>query len=625
LDDAECGVLAGLYPGLKERYDALPLNVMRADICRVLAVYFFGGYYKDLDVDWRKPLREWVEPTDGIVYGWEDDEHVCQWFFAARPGDGCLRNILQQITNLIANTSNIDFNKNVEAVIDITGPGVWTDALQGCPFKPKYNYTYMRTLNVHHDYASAQWVGKDGYVSWLEERKKHAGWEEVWKEYNIHAFWLDDADKYTAPVENTTDMPVVDIASATQSSVLIFMFDLNGPQNAFDGSIETAAETAEDPHGWFEFTFAKPMFIGTLFGPPGPDHLSCVRVFNRHREVGSWLFVEPMEIELFNAAGHVVHNASKQGRITPFHTFHFGGMRTAVSRVRVKRKTAGAFTVSEIQIHSDPLCQVARATRLLSFTPKLDPTTHEAFKFATTLESPCPNSRALSVTMGFQYAHCGPLPSTREPDGCEAVVVAGHHHKSTIDAFALSEFAKANCTPRTVGQQRPQPSELRDGARLGRHYFTDWCKFNFGAADGAVCDPGQVYRGLTAYIPKVVVIRDTTGNSTTNGPTKTMVPSGPLPTRPDVLYLDMTTEEWRAFPSIVRLLDTVNATALFVPFRMTYDTLVHPNLLKNIAAIRARYAVHAFHLNPGEGLFGTTDGHAYPVELHLSLTRRAAP
>jgi mannosyltransferase OCH1-like enzyme len=85
LDDAECAVLASYYPDLKPRYDGLPLNVMRADLCRVLAIYYFGGYYKDLDVDWRRPLNVWIRPADDVVYVWEDDEHLCQWFFAAKP------------------------------------------------------------------------------------------------------------------------------------------------------------------------------------------------------------------------------------------------------------------------------------------------------------------------------------------------------------------------------------------------------------------------------------------------------------------------------------------------------------------------------------------------------------
>jgi hypothetical protein len=57
LDDRECSRLAERFPRLKPRYDALPLNVMRADVCRVLGVYFFGGIYKDLDVAYVRRSR----------------------------------------------------------------------------------------------------------------------------------------------------------------------------------------------------------------------------------------------------------------------------------------------------------------------------------------------------------------------------------------------------------------------------------------------------------------------------------------------------------------------------------------------------------------------------------------
>ncbi len=41
VDDADCAWLAEWFPNLKPRYDALPMNVMRADICRLLLVYYF--------------------------------------------------------------------------------------------------------------------------------------------------------------------------------------------------------------------------------------------------------------------------------------------------------------------------------------------------------------------------------------------------------------------------------------------------------------------------------------------------------------------------------------------------------------------------------------------------------
>jgi hypothetical protein len=170
LDDAECARLAEIFPDLKPRYDGLPLNVMRADICRVLAIYYFGGLYKDVDVGWMRPLKDWVNYEDHVAYGWEDDEHLCQWFFAARPGDRCVWNILQHITNIIANTSYIDFNANIEAVIDITGPGVWTDAMQGCPTPSKYTVNEMKFTNVEHHYASQRWGGKE-YKSWIDSRR----------------------------------------------------------------------------------------------------------------------------------------------------------------------------------------------------------------------------------------------------------------------------------------------------------------------------------------------------------------------------------------------------------------------------------------------------------------------
>ncbi|MBK8392160.1 MAG: hypothetical protein IPL23_24115 [Saprospiraceae bacterium] len=50
-DDKACAQLVKQsFPELKEIYNAVPFNIMRADIFRILAVYLHGGFYFDLDV-----------------------------------------------------------------------------------------------------------------------------------------------------------------------------------------------------------------------------------------------------------------------------------------------------------------------------------------------------------------------------------------------------------------------------------------------------------------------------------------------------------------------------------------------------------------------------------------------
>jgi hypothetical protein len=179
---------------------------------------------------------------------------------------------------------------------------------------------------------------------------------------------------------------------------------------------------------------------------------------------------------------------------------------------------------------------------------------------------------------------------------CNFQVLLGHQHRTVLDAFAMAEFARGQCTPDSVGMSRPGLSEARDGARLGRHHFADWCGLKYNSEDEkSPCHPYNVYRSAT--------------NTTEDA-------------HPDLVYIDMSTEDWRTFPSIIRLLDRLEATTLFIPLRLNQDTLNSAGLMPNLEALRWNYAVHAFHLNPGEGLFASTDGHAYPVELHISLTRR---
>jgi hypothetical protein len=249
LDDRECSQLAARFPRLKPRYEALPLNVMRADVCRVLAVYFFGGLYRDLDVDLVRPLKEWFSFDDHVVYGWEDKNHLCRWFFAARPGDKCLWSVLQHITNIIANVSFNSFNVH-DAALDLTGGDAWTDAMQGCPTPPKYSSKQMTFVNIEHGHPSSCWGCRTS--NWFALLKDWVRWLTY---STVQNYLATRADHHLMPFSQ--DAPVIAIVLMAQSSATFgdpFAF---GPQNAFDGSLDTAVETQQQHAPYLDFTFAS--------------------------------------------------------------------------------------------------------------------------------------------------------------------------------------------------------------------------------------------------------------------------------------------------------------------------------------------------------------------------------
>ena len=63
----QCRELAATHkdPALLAVYDAFPLDVSRADVCRLLVVHRHGGVYLDQDMQWRVPLSRWLTGASG--------------------------------------------------------------------------------------------------------------------------------------------------------------------------------------------------------------------------------------------------------------------------------------------------------------------------------------------------------------------------------------------------------------------------------------------------------------------------------------------------------------------------------------------------------------------------------
>mmetsp|Transcript_35708 Transcript_35708/g.78166 ORF Transcript_35708/g.78166 Transcript_35708/m.78166 type:complete len:226 (-) Transcript_35708:2939-3616(-) len=176
--DDECRYLASLYPnrtGLLETYDNYPLNVMRADVCRVLVVYFYGGIYMDLDVKWVRPIDEWFlfNASSRIQYGWENETNhfYCNWFFGATRGHVCLASVL----DLIAQRGRGEGDgpmvdpKDEHYVHQMTGPAVFFTGIDRCGTRtrPSFTLNEMVKINIKHVYGSInpKW-GEEGYESW---------------------------------------------------------------------------------------------------------------------------------------------------------------------------------------------------------------------------------------------------------------------------------------------------------------------------------------------------------------------------------------------------------------------------------------------------------------------------
>ncbi|MBK8390428.1 MAG: hypothetical protein IPL23_14595 [Saprospiraceae bacterium] len=135
-DDKACAYLVNdSFPELKEIYNAVPFNIMRADIFRILAVYLHGGFYFDLDVSFHKTLDELVVNTS--VFATEliltagdleinPDHHpirIANYGFGSEAGHPFFLTIiqywLQHKNQLLSVSSEVD-------ILETTGPGMLT-------------------------------------------------------------------------------------------------------------------------------------------------------------------------------------------------------------------------------------------------------------------------------------------------------------------------------------------------------------------------------------------------------------------------------------------------------------------------------------------------------------------
>lgn len=170
--DAMCKALAVRYNcSAYNREDIF--NIMRADACRYMALHEFGGVYADLDVQLLMP----VPPCDGLCAGYESvTPALANYAIMAERGNSCLEKAINLCCTRLA-TVEMDFGADPHLVHNTCGPFAFTEASGSCA-----DTMPNRELDRYfrHHVASATWA-QYGYPSWLQERKRMAGWSHVYE------------------------------------------------------------------------------------------------------------------------------------------------------------------------------------------------------------------------------------------------------------------------------------------------------------------------------------------------------------------------------------------------------------------------------------------------------------
>ncbi len=171
-----CDLLAKRY-SCRAYFRVDILAIMKADACRYMALYNFGGEYADLDVQFLKPLKNCTGLCVGHEYQpFDKRRDFANYFMAVDSANNpCLKKAVTLCCNRLASVV-IDFNSDPHLVHNSCGPSAFTESIRSCA--SVMSHAQLKSHVAHH-VASVNW--KQNYPSWVKERKAIAGWSSVYQ------------------------------------------------------------------------------------------------------------------------------------------------------------------------------------------------------------------------------------------------------------------------------------------------------------------------------------------------------------------------------------------------------------------------------------------------------------
>jgi hypothetical protein len=432
------------FPSLATRYRSLALNVMKADLCRLLVVYRYGGVYRDLDVAHVQPLSQWLNHSQPVVYGHEG-EHLCQWFFAAEAGNPCLRDVIQLVVDRIESVT-MDFNRHPELVANTTGPGAFTAGMARCTIRPTLTVADLTVGKVHHHFAAMNW--RSSYPSWLLDRQRRAGWVDLMgsspRDAFVRGYIMAVNTELLAPVSNATRPIAVNVRQSTHR----FGEELaHYPAfHALDRNLDTFVMTEHLPNQWWHLQIADRR---------GELDLTCAKVWAKRRLHDS-AFFEGITLTLIGRNDTVVYRKSGLGSPTASHFMVLFPDRLSAAVVtgfRLERN--GTLIFAEIELFADDKCAVAlplvmarRSRRRPAPTRKRSElesqeAMHQLSAAFRTVDYNCRRLRGVGWEPWMEYSLCLDAPIPKQD--CVAVSVSNQPRVSESFANSLSSSENISC------------------------------------------------------------------------------------------------------------------------------------------------------------------------------------
>jgi mannosyltransferase OCH1-like enzyme len=122
-DDMDMWIKNNCEASVCEAYNKLHVGAAKADLWRYLILYQNGGVYLDMDSIIYKSLDDLIQSDDSAIISREGTRgYFMQWMLVFEKGHPILKSTIDKCVY------NIN-NPNTENVVHLTGPGVFTEAI----------------------------------------------------------------------------------------------------------------------------------------------------------------------------------------------------------------------------------------------------------------------------------------------------------------------------------------------------------------------------------------------------------------------------------------------------------------------------------------------------------------
>jgi len=117
-------VIANFDKDIISAYKKINNVVAKVDLWRYLIIYKFGGVYLDMDASIEKPIRTFINGNDdGLVSAETNENLFLQWALFYRKEHPIMKKTIELAIR------NINENRYPNDIANLTGPGVYTEAL----------------------------------------------------------------------------------------------------------------------------------------------------------------------------------------------------------------------------------------------------------------------------------------------------------------------------------------------------------------------------------------------------------------------------------------------------------------------------------------------------------------